>query len=72
MPYGKSTRIQRPRAWANTGVHRELARRLSRCAGSRRRLLAMTERRGKGMGELGATREDAVVFTSWRGPLGPG
>ena len=69
MPYSSSTRIQRPRAWATTGVHRELARRLQRCAGSRRRLLALVERRGKGMGELGATREDAAAFAGWRGPL---
>ena len=62
MPYSKSTRIRRPQAWATTGVYRELAR----------RLLALIERRGKGMGALGATREDAVAFTSWRGPLGPG
>ena len=72
MPYSKSTRIQRPRVWATTGVYRELARRLSRCGGSTRRLLALVERRGKGMGELAATREDAVAFAGWRGPLGPG
>ena len=71
MSYGKSTRIQRPRAWANTGVYRELGRRLARCAGSRRRLLALVERRGRGMGEIGASREDAAAFAGWRGPLGP-
>jgi hypothetical protein len=72
MAYSESTRIQRPQAWANTGVYRELARRLSRCGGSRRRLLALAERRGRGMGELGATREDAAAFAGWRGPLGSG
>ena len=72
MSYGRSTRIQRPRAWAATGVHRELARRLPRCGGSRRRLLALAERRGRGMGGLGATREDAAAFAGWRGPLGTG
>jgi hypothetical protein len=72
MSYGKSTRIQRPRAWAATGVYRELARRLPRCGGSRRRLLALAERRGRGMGEFGATREDAAAFAGWRGSLGPG
>src|SRR5690349_2320315 len=71
MPYSKSTRVQRPRAWAVTGVYRELARRLPRCGGSRRCLLTLVERRGKGMGELAATREDAVAFASWRGPIGP-
>jgi len=69
MAYSVSTRIQRPRAWAATGIYRELARRLPRCAGSRRRLLSLAERRGRGMGELGATREDAVAFAGWRGPL---
>jgi hypothetical protein len=29
----------------------------------------MVERRGQGMGELGATREEAKAFASWRGPL---
>jgi hypothetical protein len=69
MAWGRSTRIQRRQAWAATGAYRELARRLRRCGGSRRRLLALAERRGKGMGELGATREEAVAFAGWRGPL---
>jgi hypothetical protein len=29
----------------------------------------MVERRGQGMGELGATREEATAFAGWRGPL---
>jgi hypothetical protein len=41
-------------------------------AGSRRRLLALVERRIKGMGELGATREDAAAFAGRRGPIEPG
>jgi hypothetical protein len=45
-------------------------RRLPRCAGSRRRLLALVERRGRGMGGLGATRKEAEAFARWRGPLG--
>jgi hypothetical protein len=72
MAYRKSARIQRRQAWATTGVHRELARRLPRCGGSRRRLLALVERRGRGMGGLGATREDAAAFAGWRGPLAAG
>jgi hypothetical protein len=69
MAWRKSGRIQRPRAWSVTAPYRELVRRLSRCAGSQRRLLAMVERRGQGMGELGATREEAAAFAGWRGPL---
>ena len=69
MAWRESGRIRRPWAWAGTGVHRELGRRLPRCGGSRRRLLAMVERRSRGMGELGATREDAAAFAGWRGPL---
>ena len=72
MAWGKRTTIQRPRAWTATGVYRELARRLPRCAGSRRRLEALAERRAKGMGELGATREEAKAFAGWRGSIGPG
>jgi hypothetical protein len=72
MPWSRRTTIQRPRAWAITGVYRELARRLPRCAGSRRRLLALVERRNRGMGELGVTPEQAAAFAGWRGPLGPG
>ncbi len=71
MSFSKGTRIQRPRSWATTGVYRELARRVARCGGSRRRLLALAERRSRGMGELGATREDAATFAGWRGPVGP-
>ena len=63
--------VQRPRAWATTGVYRELARRVARCGGSRRRLLALVERRRRGMGEFGAMREDAATFAGWRGPLAP-
>ena len=59
MAWSKSGRIQRPQAWTVTGPYRELLRRLPRCAGSRRRLVALVERRGRGMGELGATREEA-------------
>ena len=55
-----------------TGAYRELVRRLPRCAGSRRRLLALAERRARGMGELGATREEAAALAGWRGPLAPG
>ncbi len=69
MPWSKSTRIQRPRAWAVTGPYRELMRRLPRCGGSRRRLLALAGRRATGMGELGATRDEAAAFAGWRGPL---
>jgi hypothetical protein len=69
MAWRKSGRIQRPRAWSVTGPYRELVRRLPRCAGSQRRLLALVERRGQGMGELGATREEATAFAGWRGPL---
>ena len=71
MAWSKSGRIQRPQAWAVTGAYRELVRRLPRCSGSRR-LLALVERRGRGMGELGATREEAAAFAGWRGPLAPG
>jgi hypothetical protein len=69
--WSKSGRIQRPQAWAVTGAYRELVRRLPRCAGSRRRLLALAERRARGMGELGATREEAAALAGWRGPLAP-
>jgi hypothetical protein len=69
MPWSKSTRIQRPRVWVVTSPYRELVRRLPRCGGSRRRLLALIERRGQGMGGLGATQEEARAFASWRGPL---
>jgi hypothetical protein len=69
MGWSRSMRIQRPRAWAVTGAYRELMRRLPRCAGSRRRLLALAERRATGMGELGATQEEATAFAGWRGPL---
>ena len=72
MTWSRSGRIQRPRAWAATGAYRELVRRLRRCAGSRRRLLALVERRGRGMGGLGATGEDAAAFAGWRGPLASG
>ncbi len=71
MAWSKSARIQRPQVWAVTGTNRELARRLPRCAGSRRRLLALAERRGRGMGGLGATREEAAALAGWRGPLAP-
>ena len=67
MAWSKSGRIQRPQAWTVTGPYRELLRRLPRCAG--RRLLALVERRGRGMGEVGATREEATAFAGWRGPL---
>jgi hypothetical protein len=69
MAWRESGRIQRSQAWTVTGSYRELVRRLPRCAGSRRRLLALVERRGRGMGELGATREEAAAFAGWRGPL---
>jgi hypothetical protein len=69
MAWSRRTTIRRPQAWAATGAYRELVRRLPRCAGSRRRLLALTERRGRGMGELGATREEAAALAGWRGPL---
>jgi hypothetical protein len=72
MAWSKGTRIQRPRAWSVTGPYRELVRRLPRCAGSRRRLLALVERRGRGMGELGATRDEAAALAGWRGPLASG
>jgi hypothetical protein len=67
MAWSRSGRIQRPRAWAATRAYRELVRRLLPCAGLRR--LALVERRGKGMGGLGATGEDAAAFAGWRGPL---
>ena len=44
MAWNKSGRIQRPQAWAVTEAYRELVRRLPRCSGSRRRLLAQAER----------------------------
>ena len=69
MAWSEGVRIGRSRAWAVTGAYRELVRRLPRCAGSRRRLLTLVERRGRGMGELGATREEAAAFAGWRGPL---
>ena len=72
MAWSKSGRIKRSQAWVATGAYRELVRRLPRCSGSRRRLLALVERRGRGMGEFGATREDAAAFAGWRGPLAPG
>lgn len=72
MAWSKSTRIQRPRAWAATEVYRELSRRLARCAGSRRRRLALVERRNRGMAELGVSPEQARAFVGWRGPLGTG
>ena len=71
MAWSKRTTIQRRQAWAVTGAYRELVRRLPRCAGSRRRLLALAERRARGMGELGATREEAAALAGWRGPLAP-
>ena len=71
MAWSKSTRIQRPQAWAATGAYRELVRRLPCCSGSRRRLVALAERRARGMGELGATREEAAALAGWRGPLAP-
>jgi hypothetical protein len=72
MPWSKSTRIQRPRVWANTGVYRELVRRLPRCGGSRRRLLALVDRRNRGMAEHEVSREQAMAFASWHGPVGTG
>jgi hypothetical protein len=73
MAWSSGTRIQRPRAWARTGMYRELGRRLRRCGGSRRRLLALVERRNRGMAtDLEATREQAAAFAGWRGPLGTG
>lgn len=72
MAWTRRTTIQRPRAWASTGVYRELARRLARCGGSRRRPEALVERRARGMGEVGATREDAAAFAGWRGRVGGG
>ncbi len=71
MAWSEGVRIRRSQAWAATGAYRELVRRLPRCAGSRRRLLALAERRGRGMGELGATREEAAALAGWRGPLAP-
>ena len=72
MPWSKSTRIQRPRAWANTGVYRELMRRLPRCGGSRRRLLALVDRRNAGMAEFEVSRDQALAFANWHGPVGAG
>ncbi len=73
MAWSKGTRIQRPRAWAATGVYRELGRRLRRCGGSRRRLLALVERRNRGMtAGFEVTREQAAAFAGWRGPLTAG
>ena len=71
MTWRKSTRIQRPRAGARTGVYRELARRLPRCGGSRRRLMALVERRNRGTVATGleVTKEQAAAFAGWRGPL---
>jgi hypothetical protein len=46
-------------------------RRLPRCGGSRR-LLALVERRDRGMAGLGVTRDQAAAFAGWRGPLGAG
>ena len=37
--------------------------------GSRRRLEALAGRRARGMGELGATREEAAAFAAWRGSV---
>ena len=71
MAWSKSGRIRRPQAWAATGAYRELVRRLPRCAGARWRLLALLKRRGRGMGGLGATREEAAALAGWRGPLAP-
>lgn len=69
MTWSKRTTIQRPRAWANTGVYRELFRRLRRRAGSRWRL-ALVERRNRWMAAgLEVTREEATAFAGWRGPL---
>ena len=72
MAWAERTPIQRPRAWANTSLYCEPARRLGRCVGSRRRLEALAERRARGMGEMGATREEAAAFAGWRGSIGPG
>ena len=72
MAWNKSGRIQRPQAWAVTGTYRELVRRLPRCAGSRRRLLALVERRNRGMAAFGVSPEQARAFVGWRGPLGTG
>ncbi len=71
MAWSRRTSIRRPQAWAATGAYRELVRRLPRCAGSKRRLLALAERRARGMGELGATRDEAAALAGWRGPLAP-
>ena len=71
MAWSRSGRIQRSQVWVVTGAYRELVRRLPRCSGSRRRLLALLERRDRGTGGLGATREDAAAFAGWRGPLAP-
>lgn len=71
MTWSRRTTIQRPRAWARTGVYRELSRRLRRCGGSRRRLLALVERRNTGMAAAFAVGpEQARAFAGWRGPLG--
>ena len=71
MAWSRRTTIQRPRAWANTGVYRELSRRLPRCGGSRRRLLALIERRNEGMAAaFMVSPEQARAFAGWRGPLG--
>ena len=32
---------------------------------------ALAEQRARGMGELGATREEAAALAGWRGPLAP-
>jgi hypothetical protein len=62
MAWSKNGRIRRPQAWTMTGAYRKLVRRLPRWAGSRRRLLALAERRARGMGGLGATREEAAAL----------
>ena len=64
MAWRESGRIRRPWAWASTGVHRELTRRLPRCGGSRRRLLALVERRGRALEVTvygGSKQADATV-----------
>ena len=67
MTWSRGVRIRRPQAWSATGAYRELVRRLLPCAGLRR--LALVERRSRGMGELGATWEEAAALAGWRGPL---
>src|SRR4051794_12973723 len=53
MAWSKCTTIQRPQAWAVAGTYRELVRWLPRRTGSKRRLVALAERRARGMGEPG-------------------